>query len=415
MLGENMKQEIMEKYAQLAVVQGVNIQKGQLLVINAEVKDYEFVRLCVQKAYEVGAGKVMVNFSDEVISKMTYQSCSLETLKEVPEWQYDKKKWCQDKGCAYLHVISDTPGYFDDVDQDKIRESQLASMKKMADLRSYTMNNIGQWCIVALPNEGWAKKVFPNEKNEDAFVMLNDAILKTVRIDENNDPVEQWKLHGEKLHQRCDKMNAYQFDKLHFTSELGTDLEVGLVKNHIWAGGSCFTLEKKVEFNPNMPTEEIFCMPDRNNVNGIVYASKPLSYCGKVIEDFWFKFKDGVVVDYGAKKNKDALDTLLSTDEGSKHLGEVALIPYHSPISLMNILFYDTLFDENASCHLALGACYPENIVGGPDMSVEQLVAAGGNDSMSHCDFMFGTEKMSVIGIKNNQETVIFDNGDFVF
>ena len=256
-------------------------------------------------------------------------------------------------------------------------------------------------------------KVFPDKNEEDAVKALWDAILLSVRVREDNDPVEEWERHDAELMKHCDILNEHQFKAVHFKNEKGTDLTVNLVKDHIWVGGGCTTPEG-VFFNPNMPTEECFCMPDRNNVNGKVFASKPLSYSGRVVEDFWFEFKDGVVVDYGAAKHKDALDELLNTDEGSRHLGEVALISYDSPISNLNILFYNTLFDENASCHLALGRCYPENVKGGIEMNEEELKNVGGNSSMNHVDFMFGTSDMTVTGIREDgSEVEVFRNGNF--
>ncbi len=248
---------------------------------------------------------------------------------------------------------------------------------------------------------------------EDAVNALWQAILFSVRVREDNDPVKEWEQHDKELLEHCDVLNSHQFKALHFENSKGTDLTVGLVKNHIWVGGGCSTPEG-VFFNPNMPTEECFCMPDRNNVNGKVYASKPLNYAGKLVEDFWFEFKDGKVVDYGASNGREALTQLLDTDEGARHLGEVALISYDSPISNLNILFYNTLFDENASCHLALGRCYPENVAGGIEMSDEELLEVGGNNSMEHVDFMFGTSDMTVTGIKEDgSEVTVFANGNF--
>ena len=301
-----------------------------------------------------------------------------------------------------------------DIDPEKMKQSMIASMKRMSKYQGYTMNNQGQWSVIALPNPKWAKIVFPDKDEDEAVKALWDAILFSVRVREDNDPVAEWEKHDKVLEAHCDILNAHQFKAMHFSNKKGTDLTVNLVKNHIWVGGGCTTPDG-VFFNPNMPTEECFCMPDRNNVNGTVYASKPLSYSGKVIEDFWFRFENGQVVEYGAAKNEEALKQLLDTDEGSKRLGEVALISYDSPISNLNVLFFNTLFDENASCHLALGRCYPENVEGGIEMSKEELLAAGGNDSMNHVDFMFGTSDMTVTGIKEDGSTVtVFSEGNFV-
>lgn len=409
-----MNENILRKYAKLAVCSGVNVQKGQLLIINASVFDAKFAEYCVEEAYKAGADEVIVKWSDENISHMNYQYESVETLSNIPEWAVERVKDEHERKACYLSIDSSTPGLMSDIDPAKMKTSRMAYMKKMAPFMSYTMNNEGQWCIVALPNPKWAKKVFPEKSEEEAVKALWDAILYSVRVREDNDPVAEWENHDSELLNHCNILNDHQFEYLHFVNEKGTDLKVNLVKNHIWVGGGCTTPDG-VFFNPNMPTEECFCMPDRDNVNGIVYASKPLSYSGRVIEDFWFRFKDGKVIEHGAGKNVEALDELLNTDEGSRHLGEVALISYDSPISNLNILFFNTLFDENASCHLALGRCYPENVEGGIDMSEDELKAAGGNTSMNHVDFMFGTEYMTVTGVKaDGSEVRVFEKGNFI-
>lgn len=409
-----MNELILRKYAKLAVCSGVNVQKGQLLIINASVFDHTFAEYCVEEAYKAGAGEVIVKWSDENISHMNYEYESVETLSNVPDWAVERVKDEHARKACYLSIDSSTPGLMSDIDPQKMKTSRMAYMKKMAPFMSYTMNNEGQWCIVALPNPKWAKKVFPDKSEEEAVKALWDAILYSVRVREDNDPVEEWQKHDDELLNHCNILNDYQFDYLHFKNNRGTDLKVNLVKNHIWVGGGCTTLDG-VFFNPNMPTEECFCMPDKDNVNGIVYASKPLSYSGRVIEDFWFRFENGKVVDHGAAKNVEALDELLNTDEGSRHLGEVALISYDSSISNLDILFFNTLFDENASCHLALGRCYPENVEGGIEMTEDELKAAGGNTSMNHVDFMFGTEDMTVTGVTfDGKKIKVFENGNFV-
>ena len=405
---------LLKKYASLAVRTGINIEKGQLLVIRASVNDHEFVEFCVKEAYEAGAGKVSVVWNDENISHMSYEYETTESLSFVPDWVVERTRYQQERGAAFLTIDSETPGLMADIDQDKLQTVRLEYMKRMKPFQAYTMNNIGQWCIIALPGKKWAKKVFPEKGEDEAVDALWEAILQAVRINEDNDPVAEWKAHDEELMRHCKLLNEYNFDRLHFVSELGTDLYVGLVKDHVWSGGGNYS-KSGTFFNANIPTEEVFCMPDRNRVDGKVFASKPLSHAGKVIEDFWFSFKDGIVIDYGAKKEKDALTKLLDTDEGSGHLGEVALISYDSPISNQNILYFNTLFDENASCHLALGRCYPENIKGGEEMSEEELLSHGGNQSMNHVDFMFGTKEMRVTGIENDgTEVEIFRNGNFV-
>ncbi|MEE3424352.1 MAG: aminopeptidase, partial [Erysipelotrichaceae bacterium] len=326
-----------------------------------------------------------------------------------------KTKWEQDSKACYLSVASDMPGALKDVDSDKLNAYQQAYYGKMADLMAYTMNNEGQWCILGVPSVEWARVVFPDLSDEEAFEKLGDAIFAVTRVSEDNDPIAEWEAHDKELMEHARKLNEYNFKELHFTSASGTDLTVGLVKDHIWAGG-CGKTPEGIYFDPNMPTEEVFCMPLKTGTNGKVVASKPLSYNGKVIEDFWFRFENGKVVDFDAKKEKEALKQLLEFDEGSAYLGEVALVPYDSPVSRSGILFFDTLYDENAACHLALGRPYPENIKGGEQMSKEELLAHGANDSLQHEDFMFGTADMDIDGIKEDGSVIpIFRKGNFVF
>lgn len=408
-------EKMYDKLAELVVKKGVNVQKDQPVVINASIRDAEFVKKVVKNAYEAGARYVSVEWRDSDITKMGYQYMSNETLSEIPQWQYDKRKYQQDGGACYLSITSDKPGSMADVDGEKMRIANMAFYAKMGDLMSYTMNNEGQWCVFGVPSLEWAKVVFPDLSDEEAFEKLGDAIFEVTRVTEDNDPIEEWTRHDKELLEHARKMNEYDFRELHFTSELGTDLTVGLVDGHIWVAGGSVT-PKGVFFDPNMPTEECFSMPLKTGVNGIVYASKPLSYNGKVIEDFWLRFENGKVVDYDAKKEKESLKRLLEFDEGSSYLGEVALVPYDSPISRSGILFFNTLYDENATCHLALGRPYPENIKGGEQMSKEELAQHGANDSMQHEDFMFGTREMDIDGIRKDGTIIpVFRKGNFVF
>jgi len=410
-----MDDTMMHKYARLAVCAGTNVQKGQLLVIRAAAQDHEFVRACVQEAYAAGAGEVQVNWNDEMVGLMGYEHMDVQRLCDVPAWRLEQVRWEQEHKACYLHVESSTPGLLKDVDPRKVAMAQQAMMTAMKPYRAYTMASHGQWSIVAMPSAGWAAKVFPEQPLDKAVSMLQDAILAAVHVSPDNDPVAEWKEHDAQIARHCETLNAHHFAKLHFTNDLGTDLYVGLVPHHVWAGGA-ETSTSGVVFNPNMPTEECFCMPMRGGVQGVVHASKPLNYHGKLIDGFWLRFEGGRVVEYDAAKEKGTLTDLLDTDEGSRHLGEVALISYDTPISTSGILFYNTLFDENASCHLALGQAYPMNIVGGTSMSPEQLAAEGYNDSMNHCDFMFGTRDMSVVGIKEDgTEVPVFRDGNFVF
>ena len=406
-------EKILDEYAKLAVVIGTNVQKGQPIVIYGPVEAYEFIHKCVKQAYLAGASKVEVEYRDNILSRLDYEYCETEVLKEYPEWKVDKLKDGIEKHICKLNIISPDPDLLEGIDASKIREVQMEMMKKISPYSYYTMNNIGQWSIVAYPNLVWAKKVFPELDDEAAYEALWNAILYTSRVSEDKSVEDAWNEHNAEIRVHSDKLNAYNFKSLHFKNSVGTDLVVGLAKNHRWEGG-CDKNAAGVDFNANIPTEEVFTMPDRFHIDGTVVSTKPLAYSGKLINQFKLTFKDGRVVDYSAVNNEDILKNLLDTDEGSRSLGEVALISYDSPISNLNILFYDTLFDENASCHLALGQCYPTNMKGGADMSEEELYVAGGNKSMNHVDFMFGNADMNVFGTTyDGQEIQIFKDGNF--
>ncbi len=409
MVSENMY----NKLAELVVKKGANVQKDQPVIIKAHVQDASFVKKVVRCAYEAGARYVSVEWHDSEISKMAYQYQTKEVLSEVPQWQYDKTRYQHDGGACYITILSDKPGIMADVDSEKIRAANMAYYQKMGDLMAYTMNNEGQWCVIGVPSMDWAKVVFPDLPEEEAFEKLGDAIFAVTRVTEDNDPIAEWARHDKEMIEHSRKLNEYRFTKLHFVSETGTDLEVELVRNHIWVGGGC-TTPAGVYFDPNMPTEECFCMPVKTGVNGIVYASKPLDYEGKVIDGFWIRFENGRAVEFGAEKEEAALAQLLGYDEGSSYLGEVALVPYDSPVSQSGVLFFNTLYDENAACHLAFGRPYPENVEGGVDMSKEELAAIGANDSMQHVDFMIGTRGMSIDGIQEDGTVVpVFRNGNW--
>ena len=406
-------EKMYDKLAELVVKKGANVQKDQPVVIRAGVQDAAFVKKVVKRAYEAGARYVSVEWHDDDLTKMSYQYESIEVLSEIPQWRYDKTKYQHDGGACYITILSEKPGVMADVDSEKIKAANMAYYTKMADLIPYTMNNIGQWSVIGVPSVEWAKVVFPDLSEEEAFEKLGDALFAVTRVTEDNDPVADWDLHDKELIAHAERLNSYKFKKLHFTGENGTDLEVELMDGHIWIGGGCMT-PGGVYFDPNMPTEECFTMPKKTGVNGIVYASKPLDYEGKVIDGFWLRFENGKVVDFGAKERQDSLAQLLSFDEGSSYLGEVALVPYDSPISQSGILFFNTLYDENAACHLAFGRPYPENLEGGVEMSKEDLAARGANDSMQHLDFMIGTRGMNIDGVQADGTVVpVFRNGNW--
>ena len=408
-------EKMYDKLAELVVKKGVNVQKDQPVIVKALVQDAAFVKKVVRCAYEAGARYVSVEWRDSDLTRMAYEYETDEVLSEVPQWQYDRTKYQHDGGASYITVISEKPGAMAGVDGEKMRIANQAYYSKMADLMSYTMNNTGQWSVIGVPSVEWAKAVFPTLREEEAFEKLGDAIFSVTRVTEDNDPIAEWNLHDKEMIEHAEKLNRFCFKKLHFTSGLGTDLQVELVDEHIWVGGGC-TTPKGVYFDPNMPTEECFCMPLKTGTNGIVYASKPLDYNGRVIEDFWLRFENGKVVDYDAGKGKEALTEMLHFDEGASYLGEVALVPFDSPISQSGILFLNTLYDENAACHLALGRPYPENLKGGVEMNKEDLAAHGANDSMMHVDFMLGTRDMNIDGIQKDGTIVpVFRNGNYAF
>lgn len=402
-----------DEFAKLAVLNGVNIQKGQLLVINAPVEAYKLVKKCVKIAYEAGACRVIVNYSDGDITRYGFENMELEELCDIPSWMVDRQQYCIDKHACFLHILGEDPDLLAGIDHEKIQKAGMARMKAMHKFQYYTMNNVGQWTILAYPNLAWAKKVFPDKSDDEAMTALWEAILSTSRI-EKGKTMENWEKHNKEIHEHSALLNEYNFKSLHFKNDLGTDLTVGLIKNHKWEGGYDVA-SNGAAFNPNIPTEEVFTMPDRYHIDGKVVSTKPLSYQGVIISRFELEFKDGQIVGFKADDNEEVLKNLIDTDKGTKSLGEVALISYDSPISKSGILFYETLFDENASCHLAIGACYPTNVAGGTEMTRDELYELGGNDSMEHVDFMFGSRDMSVIGEKYDGSTVeVFKDGNFV-
>lgn len=403
----------LNKYARLAIEVGVNLQKGQLLMINSPVDCKEFTRMLVKNAYEVGASDVIVRWNDDIIGKYFYEYASMEKIEEVPDYMVEMYEYVVKNKAAVVSIAAPSPGLLKDIDPTKLQARNKATHKRLDFYQKHMMANGSQWVVIAYPTEVWANKVFPND--EKAFDKLLDAILTASRVTDTNDPVLEWKEHMDTLAKHNKMLNDYDFKALHFKNSLGTDLTVELVEGHIWAGGGEHSKDG-VYFCPNIPTEETCTMPHKFGVNGKVYATKPLNYQGKLIEDFYLEFKDGKVVNFDAKTEYDTLKGLLELDEGSSRLGEVALISHNSPISNTNILFYNTLFDENASCHLALGNAYPMNIKNGLNMTEEELEKFGYNKSMAHVDFMFGSADMEIVGItKDGKKVQVFKNGNFVF
>ena len=350
-----MKKSDLKKYAKTIVKMGANIKPGQDAIIVSSVNNVELVRLIVEEAYKAKARKVIVEWNDDAITKMNYTYQSLETLSEYPKYAEEKLKYRSETLPAMIYIKSSDPDAMKGVDQDKIRQARMAQYP-ITKPYSDAMDNKYQWTIVAAASLEWAQKVFPNEKPKIAVKKLWDAILKSARMDGKN-PIQDWKKHNEDLAKRCEYLNNLDIDFLQYNSSNGTDLKLKIMPGTLFMGGGETTLKGRY-FNPNMPTEECFGIPDKNGVDGIVYSSKPLSYNGELIEDFNLRFEKGKVVEVHAKKGEELLKQMVSMDEGASRLGEVALVPYDSPISQSKILFYNTLFDENASCHLALGRAF---------------------------------------------------------
>lgn len=408
-----MTNQYLEQYARLIVKTGVNIQKDQTLVIFSPIETASFTRLVAQCAYDEGAKDVVVRWEDQELSKIKFLSAPDATLETVPEWQKEFYLSYAREGAAFINIYAEDPELMKDVDPNRMMKASKALGNAIREYRERRMNNQNRWVVVSVPTAAWAKKVFPSLSETEAIDKLWEVIFQAVRADQEN-PVESWKKHCQNLKARREYFAENPVKSLHIQNSLGTDLHVELPEGNIWLGGSEFSPDG-VEFVANMPTEELFTVPKKTGVNGKVVASMPLNYNGILIENFSLEFKDGKVVDFQAEKGYETLKNIIETDEGSSYLGELALVPYNSPISNLNILFYNTLFDENASCHLAIGKAYPVCIKNGDKMSKEELEQAGVNDSLTHVDFMFGTEDLNIIGTNlKGEEVAIFRNGNFV-
>ncbi len=407
-----LKGKILKNFCLLVLQIGVNIQKGQGLEIACPVEKREIAEELTKTAYLLGAKKVNIRWEDEKISLLSYRYASTEALCEVPKWFVDSKNYLVKENYCYVAISAENPLAFKDIPADKLSAvSKIKStlLKKFSDA---VMGNEIRWCVVSVPTKEWAKQVFPNSKNP--IKDLSCAIEHTMRLDKL-DPVQEWNNHIETLNRRANFLNEKNFDYLRFYSKSGTDLRVGLAKNHLWLSAK-ERAKDGVQFIANMPTEEIFTAPHKYGTDGIVKSAMPLCYNGNIIDDFSITFKQGKVVDYSAKVGYQTLKSIIETDAGTKRLGEVALIGKSSPIAELNCLFYNTLFDENASCHLALGKAYPTTVYSGQQLSKKELSDLGLNDSIEHVDFMIGTKDLCVYGCyeNKNNETPILIDGDFV-
>lgn len=404
--------ENLKKYARLIAETGVNVQDNHTVVLQISVDQAPLARLITEEAYRLGAAEVIVQWSDETIQREFLAHAATDRIENVPQYKIDQTDDWIAKGASRISVVSSNPDALAGVDAQRVAAFQAANGKALVNLRKATQANKVSWTVVAAASEGWAAKVFPElATSEEQVDALWNEIFKTTRIYEEN-PVIAWDIHDKKLQEKAAELNEQQFTALHYTAP-GTDLTIGLPKNHLWEGAGSYNARGE-EFMANMPTEEVFTAPDSRRVDGYVSSTKPLSYAGTIISGMKFTFKDGKVVDFSAEQGEEALKNLLAIDEGAKHLGEVALVPDPSPISQSGLIFYNTLFDENASNHLAFGSAYAFNLQGGTEMSEEELAEAGLNRSQTHVDFMVGSDKMNIDGIKEDGTIVpVFRNGDW--
>ena len=407
-----MKKTVLKQYARLIVREGANVQKGQEVVLYAGLDQPEFTQMVVEECYRAGAKSVRVDWMYQPLNKVHARWMKLKDLSATPEWDKAKLQHMVDALPARIYLESDDPDGLRGINPKffKAMQARFAVIKPYRD----AIESRHQWCIAAVPGAAWAKKLYPNLSKKQAVEQLWKDILFTSRAD-GEDPVAVWKAHGADLKSRCEHLNSLQLRELRYKSANGTDFTIGLIPRSRFQGGSDTTLQGVVYF-PNIPTEEVFTSPDRSTAEGVVYATKPLSFQGQLIENFHLRFEKGRVVEAVAGKGQEVLDYLLNMDEGSRYLGECALVPKDSPISESGLLFFSTLFDENAACHLALGFGFKECLEGFETLSDDEVHAMGINDSVNHTDFMIGSDDLSIDGVTAGGEVVpIFRNGTWAF
>jgi len=407
-----MKKSLLREYAKLIVRCGLNVQKGQEVQIFAELDQPEFVKMVVEECYKAKAKKVTVEWNYQPLEKIHVRYQSLKTMGTVEEWEKARQEhFCQTHPCR-LKLMSEDPDGLKGMNTGKLakaKQMQYPIMKSYRDRR----DNWEQWCIAAVPGAAWAKKMFPELSRSKAVEKLWEVILETSRV--NGDPIANWAEHNEKMQAHADHMNSLNITSLHYTADNGTDFTVGMIPEAIWRAAGDTSLQG-IFFNPNIPTEEVFISPMKGVAEGIVYSSKPLSYQGQLIDNFWIRFENGKAVESGAEVGADLLKTMLEMDEGSAMLGECALVPQKSPIAESGLLFYNTLFDENAACHLAVGTGFPDTIRDFDKKTLEECRALGINESMIHVDFMIGCDSMNIDATCADGSTVaIFRNGNWAF
>ncbi len=408
-----MKKIQLKRYAKLIARVGLNVKKGQTVFITAGLDQPDFVTMVVEECYKAGAKSVFVTWTHQPVSKLNATYRSLETLSELNLMTEAELKYKAENLSCRLFIESEDPDGMNGVDQEKLSKARIAQYPLIKPYRE-AVENKHQWCIAAVPGKAWAKKVFPELSEKKAMEEMWKTILYTSRADGSN-PIQAWKEHNDDLQARCDYLNALELKYVQIKSSNGTDVKIELNKDGRFCGGNEKTLKGRV-FNPNIPTEEVFTSPKAGSAEGIVYSTKPLSYMGELIENFSVRFENGKVTEVKAEKGEELLKQMVTMDEGAGMLGEVALIPYESPISKSGVLFYNTLFDENASCHLALGRGFNECLNGFENFDNEECKRRGINDSMIHVDFMIGAKDTDIVGYKANGERVqIFKDGNWVF
>ncbi|GGL59131.1 aminopeptidase [Sporolactobacillus putidus] len=404
-------EKLLDNYADITVAIGLNVQKGQDVMIFAPVEALDFVRKTVCKAYEAGAKNVYVEWSDEAVTRITYDLAPDEAFEQFPDWRAHTYRELADSNAAFLYILSPNPELLKGVDPERVAKARKTAAIANKKFTNAKISAKVSWTIVSVPTAAWSAKIFPGLGEKERIEALWKQIFTITRSD-RDDPEQAWKEH---IHSLTDKLNSFnekRFRRLHYKAP-GTDLTIELPAEHLWVGGG-MTNGKGTPFQPNIPTEEIFTMPLKTGVNGTVSSTKPLNNGGNLIDRFSLKFKDGRIVDFAAEKGLDALRKIIETDDGSHYLGEVSLVPHHSPISETNLIFFNTLFDENASCHLAIGASFPFNYRGGRQMSEEALAAAGANTSLTHVDFMIGSDKLDIDGETSDGQWVpIFRKGNW--